>query len=354
MRTIVPFVIAVALLTFAGAASGYPWPVRPFHQQHPIRANFGDPRTVFQEGLFSNGIDGSGIFLFHNGVDISAPDGTAVYPVVSGTVSHVSGLTVTVRANDNRAFMYVHIAPLVIVGERVIAQQTTLGYIAATYGHVHLTEIRGHQVWNPLARGGIAPYEDLTNPTVRAIYIRHWNSLEPLNPNAVCGKVSISADAYDTHARPVRGAFAGFPVSPALVTWSVTRLHATRRLAAASGDVDFRTTLPRSKDFWSVYARGTYQNGPRFGRRQYVMAGLFMFQLTRQGLETRDLPNGTYRVSVRAFDIKGNEGSLVHEFRISNDPTTATGCRPPVSTPPSPPPSTQPAPAPTTTTQSSP
>ena len=304
---------------------------------------------MYQEGLFSNGIDGSGTFLFHNGIDISAPDGTAVYPVVSGTVTHAAGLTVTVRTHDNRAFMYVHIVPLVTVGQPVIAQQTTLGYIAALYGHVHLTEIRGHQVWNPLAKGGIAPYEDLTNPTVRAIYIRRWNSLEPLNPSGVCGKVSIAADAYDTQTRPVRGEFAGFPVAPALLTWSVTRVNTTRRLAAASGGVDFRTTLPRSKDFWSVYARGTYQNGPRFGRRQYRMAGLFMFQLTRQGLETRDLPNGTYKVAVRAFDIKGNEGSLVRKFRIANDPATATGCRPPASTPPAQPPTTT-----TTTTQSSP
>lgn len=343
MRLIVSVATAIAALTLVGAAAAYPWPVKPFHQQHPVRANFGDPRTVFQDALFSNGADGSGTFLFHNGIDISAPDGTAVYPVLSGIVTHASGLTVTVRTHENRSFMYVHIVPLVTVGQHVGARRTTLGYIAATYGHVHLTEIRGYQVWNPLAPGGIAPYEDLTDPTVRAVYIRRWNSLEPLNPDAVCGKVSIAADAYDTQALPVPGSFAGFPVSPALVTWSVARLHTTRVLAAASGDVDFRTTLPRSRDFWKIYARGTYQNGPRFGRRQYRMAGLFMFQLTRQGLDTRTMANGTYKVTVHAFDIKGNEGSLVREFRVSNDPATATGCRPPA--PPAPPPTTtQPSP----------
>ena len=334
-----------AALCASAAAHAYPWPVRPFHQQHPVRANFGDPRTVFQDALFSNGADGTGLFEFHNGIDISAPDGTAVYPVVSGTVTHASGLTVTVHTRDNRSFMYVHIVPLVTVGEHVVASQTTLGYIAATYGHVHLTEIRGYHVWNPLAPGGIAPYEDLTQPTVRAVYIRRWNSLEPLRPDAVCGKVSIAADAYDTQALPVPGAFAGFPVAPALLTWTVTRLRATRALAAASGGIDFRTTLPRNRDFWKVYARGTYQNGPRFGRRQYRMAGLFMFQLTRQGLDTRSLANGTYRVTVHALDIKGNEGSLVREFRVSNDPATATGCRPPVTTPPvTTPPPAQPSP----------
>jgi hypothetical protein len=319
-------------------ARAYPWPVKPFRQQHPVRANFGDPRTVFDDALFSNGIGGAGLFDFHNGIDISAPDGTAVYPVMSGTVTHASGLTVTVRTPEKRVFMYVHIVPLVTVGEHVVVSRTVLGYIAATYGHVHLTEIRGYHVWNPLAAGGIAPYEDLTDPTVREVYIRRWNSLELLSPDAVCGKVSIAADAYDTQALPVPGAFAGFPVSPALLTWSVTRLHATRVLASASGDVDFRTTLPTPKEFWKVYARGTYQNGPRFGRRQYKMAGLFMFLLTRQSLDTRTMANGTYKVSVHAYDIKGNEGSLVRQFRVANDPATATGCRP--ATQPSPPPTT--------------
>jgi hypothetical protein len=314
---------------FASArAHAYPWPVRPFYQQHPIRANFGDPRTVFQDGLYTNGADGPGTFLFHNGIDIVAADGTNVYPVVSGTVRLIDGAAVSVTTSDGRTFQYFHIVPTVINGEHVYAQRSILGYVAHGHGHVHLSEIRRYRVWNPLAVGGIAPYQDLTDPTVRAIYFRRWNSLEPVDPKAICGKISITADAYDTQARPVLGKFAGFPVSPAVLRWSVTRGDTTRRLAAASGDVDFRTTLPSKNSFWKVYARGTYQNGPRFGRRQYSMAGLFMFLLTRDGLETRELPNGVYRLMVHAEDIKGNESSLTRDFRIANDPATATGCRP--------------------------
>jgi hypothetical protein len=52
------------------------------------------------------------------------------------------------------------------------------------------------------------------------------------------------------------------------------------------------------------------------------------------------LANGTYKVTVHAFDIKGNEGSLVREFRIANDPSTATGCRPVTPPPPAQPPTT--------------
>jgi hypothetical protein len=344
LRLAILAVCGISLCASAGA-DAYPWPVKPFYRQHPIRANFGDPRTVFLDGLFTNGAVGPGTFQFHNGIDISAPDGTEVYPVESGIVRLISGEAVAVTTPSGRTFQYFHIIPTVISGEHVYAQRSVLGYIRAGAGHVHLTEIRGYRVWNPLAKGGVAPYQDLTDPTVRAIYIRRWNTLASIDAEAVCGKVSIAADAYDTQSEPVHGAFAGFPVSPALVTWSVTRADSTRRLAAVAGEVDFRTTLPSKKDFWKVYARGTYQNGPRFGPRQYLMAGLFMFQLTRQGLETRDLPNGTYKVTVHAYDIKGNEGGLVRDFRIANDPASPTGCRPspPASPPVQNPPATQPA-----------
>src|SRR6059058_1723826 len=72
------------------SSSSYSWPVKPFDQPHPVRGNFGDPRTIFagpptQQTL----LGGAGVFQFHDGVDISAADGSAVYPVESGTVTTV-------------------------------------------------------------------------------------------------------------------------------------------------------------------------------------------------------------------------------------------------------------------------
>ena len=87
---------ALSLLATTGAAA-YPWPVKPFNKQHPIRANFGDPRTIFQLGLFQNGIAGPGTFLFHNGIDIAAKDGTSVYPVMSGVVKLLDRNQATIR-----------------------------------------------------------------------------------------------------------------------------------------------------------------------------------------------------------------------------------------------------------------
>ena len=61
-------------LAVASGASAYPWPFKPFNKQHPIRGFFGDPRTVFENGVLSGGFDGPGFFSFHQGVDIAAPE----------------------------------------------------------------------------------------------------------------------------------------------------------------------------------------------------------------------------------------------------------------------------------------
>ena len=43
--------ILLAALALPAAAAAYPWPVKPFDQQHPVRGFFGDPRTIFVAGV---------------------------------------------------------------------------------------------------------------------------------------------------------------------------------------------------------------------------------------------------------------------------------------------------------------
>jgi hypothetical protein len=325
--TFISAVFVVALCATA-TASAYPWPIKPFKVQHPIRAYFGDPRTQFTNTLLTDGLRGPGLFRFHNGVDIAAPEGTPVYPVVSGTARLIDEAALTVKTDDGRTFQYFHVVPTILNGERVIAQRTLIGYAMHAYNHVHLTEIRGHTVWNPLAAGGLAPYEDRTVPEVDAIAVRPGVSLVPFDTAEVCGKVSIVAAAHDTPPLRVAGSFSGFPVGPARVTWS---------LAKVGGPVfvpnftvaDFRTTLPRIRDFWSVYARGSFQNAPSFSARQYFMAGRFIYSLAR-GLDTRSYPNGEYTVTVTVSDMSGNSSDAEQRFRIENRAGTTTGCAPQV------------------------
>ncbi len=331
LRLLALIAILCGLSLFAsGVVSAYPWPVKPFDKQHPIRANFGDPRTVFLGSIFDDGIAGPGTFLFHNGIDIAAPDGTRVYPVMSGTAYIGSGDEVTVDTGQGRSFQYFHILPQVAESQHVVAGKTVLGRIIRGYGHVHLGELRGTLIWNPLGPGGIAPYRDRTKPTVSDVGFREYGTLRELDPLAVCGRVSIVADAHDTPPMKVTGTFANFPVSPALVVWTLRRVGSGLVVAPPTIAADFRGTLPLTADFWNIYARGTYQNAPRFGPRQFgLMPGRFIYQLTPPtGLDTRTLPNGVYQVTVRASDVKGNVGSLNQRFTISNQAGTPSGCPP--------------------------
>ena len=168
-------------LWVSGTASAYPWPLKPFHQQHPIRANFGDPRTRFLNTMLTDGLQGPGTFLFHNGVDIAAQAGTPVFPVISGKVRYIDDAAVSVKTKGRGVFQYFHIAVTVQNGQHVVAGHTVLGYVLPAYNHVHLSEIRGGRVWNPLARGGIAPYRDRTVPQVRAINVRPGGRCCPLS-----------------------------------------------------------------------------------------------------------------------------------------------------------------------------
>src|ERR1051326_8490814 len=160
--TIRESVATVSDCTDRTGALSYLCPAKPFDQPHPVRGNFGDPRTVFEPG-------GGGHFSFHNGVDIAAPDGTPVYPVLSGTVAEVRSDEVVVATPIWRRFQYYHLLPIVQLGEEVVQGRTVLGYVKRPFHHVHLSEIDQGIVQNPLAPGHLTPYADTLPPVVSAV-----------------------------------------------------------------------------------------------------------------------------------------------------------------------------------------
>jgi hypothetical protein len=308
--------VVVLLLAAAGSASAYPWPFKPFDRQHPIRGFFGDPRSVYLNGVLSGGFDGPSFLSFHQGVDISAPDGTPIYPVESGIAHYLGAATLNVDSGNDSTFQYFHIIPIVGEGQQVIAEKTILGYVQAPHGHVHLTEIEGIRSVNPLQTGHLTPFRDRTKPTIRDLVIRNQTG-DVQMPLGLCGRIQVAVDTYDTPPTPVPGKFNGLPVAPALVRWTISLLG-SEGIAPWQTAADFRVSVPPNSKFTDVYAKGSYANAPRFGNQQYTsMPGRYLYLLSGN-LDTTSLPNGTYVLTVQVSDERGNTATLSSRMSVLN------------------------------------
>lgn len=287
----------------------YPWPLKPFRRQHPVRGYFGDPRTV----IYTPGL---GSFSFHNGIDISAWTGNAVYPVLSGVVARVEPDEVVVRSSHGRRFQYVHVKPRVRVGAVVFGSVTVLGNVARRWGHVHLTEMRGKCVVNPLAPGHLGPYRDRTDPTVADISFSTAAG-ERLDPRHLHGLVQAVAQAEDAPALRGQGVWRGMPVAPALVRWTISTMNGRR--VAGSTVADFRITEPPAQDFCRIYAPGTIQNfAADNGHYHWGQRGRYLFRLTTVPFDTANLASGRYKLTVTASDTAGNNGKRTVVIKIDD------------------------------------
>ena len=306
--------VAQASAPGAGCSGSYGWPVKPFDRAHPIRGGFGDPRTVFQGARSEETIlEGDGGFSFHQGLDISAPDGSPVYAVASGTVVRARGGRVTVECGNGRTFQYWHIEPAARVGQHAVAGETLLGFVQPKREHVHLTHLEHGRAVNPLAPNRLAPYRDATVPVVGAITIRRQGAL-----------ATFAAEAVDMPSLPVPGRWHGFPVSPAVVAWRIEdaagRIVVRTRVAR-----DVRRTVPKNDRFWGTFARGTHQNWPVFdGRKERGMTGRYLFRLSTRPFDTGSLRDGRYVVVVTVQDTAGNRDVRRRAFAVGNDSSGAS------------------------------
>jgi len=285
-------VVALALLAGLVAPStgkAYGWPVKPFDRQHPVRGFFGDPRIADGHGHGRS---------FHFGVDVAAPDGTAVYATITGTafVDPERPQVVAVRSasDPNVVFAYWHIVPTVRSGQLVAAYRTVLGHIARGWAHVHFAEQQDGRHRNPLRPGAMGPYSDRTRPTIHALDVERGPGA--FRHPASRGTFDLVVEVSDETPLPVARPWFGRPVMPALVRWRLrTPDGATRPWRTAA---DFRLGIPPNGLFGLVYAQRTRQNKPwQDGRYRVVLA---------HGWSTQGLPPGLLTVEVAATDTRGN------------------------------------------------
>ena len=286
--------LGVLALLAPAAASAYPWPIRPFYDQHAVRGYFNDPRQSGPEQGF------------HFGVDISAPDGTPVYSIASG-YARVRGASVSVipwRRGVPR-LSYWHVMPTVR-SRQFIRKFELIGYVLPGAEHVHLAEWKNGTYINPLRIGGLAPYIDDTVPRIPSLAFS--SAGVPIRPEAVSGNVDIVARAFDTSPMPIPSPWEQSIFAPALIRWRVLQGQTT--ILKWTNAVDFRQYLLPLTLFDFFYAPGTYQNRPhRPGRYEYYLA---------HQLDTHLLPNGSYVFQVEALDEQDNVGQASFPFTVAN------------------------------------
>src|SRR3954470_3314733 len=260
-------------------APAYGWPIKPFDEQHPVRAFLDDPRIGHEGGK-----------AFHFGIDVAAADGTAVYAVTGGKL-YLSHGSLAVVAGAGHEFGYWHVRAAADLKEhQIVRKHQLLGTIAPGWGHVHFAERIGTQYVNPLRPGALGPYTDPIAPTVADV-----------TATSNGHGLDLVVHAYDTTWPPVPGAWKNEPVTPALVEW---RIGTSGRWHVAA---DFTQRMLDRSRFAGVYAPDTTQN-------HKGTAGTFGFFLSHNWKPA----DGTYLIEVAAADTRGNRAlastriSVVH------------------------------------------
>jgi murein DD-endopeptidase MepM/ murein hydrolase activator NlpD len=302
-------VIVVAIFTAVSTnAAAYPWPIKPFGRQHPVRGNFDDPRTL------RGSVDAAGFnpLSFHSGVDIQTPDGTPVYAVEPGEVTYDDATAISVASPFAFSaapvvFGYWHIHP-VVTPLQYVSRGQLLGYVIRGAGHVHFSEKRFGRYVNPLRRGGLSPYHDSVPPVIRSLVAYRCGSKTELALDAVTGCIDLAVDAYDSPPIAPAPPWSDVVLSPARITWSGLFGDGWRPLAFHAYSVKFTHLL--SIPLEDVYAPGTRQNAPN-------LPGDYRYWLARN-LDTDVLGDGPHTISVTATDIRGNSRTAALTFVVAN------------------------------------
>jgi hypothetical protein len=285
-----------------GCGQGYVhgWPLKPFHQQHAIRAGIDEVRPA----------------NLHVAVDIQANNFEPVYAIQSGYAeSAATGSYGDYKVNVGR-FTYWHIVPSVADGQWVTAYRTIIGHVENGHGHIAFEELGDNNYLNPLRPGGpLRPYTDTVAPVIghpdiypdgRVIvpafdpqsFVHQQSYLTP-----VLALAGLAWRLYNAQGRPLTG-----------LEWALR----------ASG------YLPPSLKF-VIFAPGAMNPGYACFATQFICKPNWVYNLAgglTGPLPINDLVPGHYRLSVYAWDFHGNESALDDSFTLPLKASAASVLQP--------------------------
>jgi len=256
----------------AGALTG--WPLKPFHEAHPLRAGLNEWRPA----------------NMHIGIDIQALDGTPVYAIQSGTAGIAGVGTVDVRVRVG-SYEYWHVQPAVHAGQYVRAHRTVIGRVIRGAGHLHLSELRGGYL-NPLRPGGrvLKPYRDSEEPVIGS-------------PRRSGGQVLV--EAFDPQSLRKTIKYRTPVLAPAAVAW---RARDARGRALTPLHFAYRGShhYPTSAKSW-VYGPGTTPPN-HVGTIAGGWACFWRFKVCvpKWNYRLAGVPSSAASLSVYAWDWAGN------------------------------------------------
>jgi hypothetical protein len=271
--------------TAPGAISG--WPLKPFHQQHAIRAGINELRPA----------------NFHVAVDIEANNLQPVYAIQSGYASIRYSGTADVNVDVGR-FYYWHIQPTVASGQHVVAYKTMIGRVLYGFYHVALSEGSTSDYLNPLRPGGsLRPNSDSEPPIIGIPHV------------FADGRVVVGA--FDPQSFVQRARYETPVLAPSSLAW---RLYDARGRAltglhwAMRGSQNYPPSLKAV-----IFAPGAANPGFAcfFSRRLCIPHWVYRLAggLT-QPLPLSSLPRGRYRLTVYAWDWAGNTSALDYWLKL--------------------------------------
>lgn len=258
------------------------WPLRPFGQQHAVRAGIDELRPA----------------NFHVAIDIQANDYQPVFAIQSGSArTSPTGSYGDYKVIVGR-FTYWHIVPTVSDGQHVVAYKTEIGAVEHGFGHLAFEEGADNSYLNPLRPGGsVRPYIDTEAPII---------GLPHVLPD---GHVIVGA--FDPQSFIHKTGYETPVLAPAALAWrlftvSGRPLTALQWAMRGSGYI-----APGLKPV--IFAPGASNPGFECFYTQLRCIPNWVYNLAgglTAPLPLGSLPRGRYRLTAYAWDWAGNKSAL--------------------------------------------